>query len=239
MTQHTLAAVLWDMDGTLIDSEPLWLEAELAILERYGIPMTIEIRNRLIGSGLWDAAELFRELGVNLSADDIVAEWVAHVGDGLRRTEPDWRPGATELLASLAAAGIPCALVTMSVRSLAEQVAGLLPAGTFAAIVGGDEVDHAKPHPEPYHRGAAALGVPIEQCLALEDSPTGLRSATSSGAVAIGVPNLVSLDGSHAHALWTTLQGSDAQVLRREFAALRGREPEIQEQASDVMGARA
>ena len=56
MTQHTLAAVLWDMDGTLIDSEPLWLEAELAILERYGIPMTTEIRNRLIGSGLWDAA---------------------------------------------------------------------------------------------------------------------------------------------------------------------------------------
>ena len=239
MTDLTLAAVLWDMDGTLIDSEPLWLEAELAILKRYGIPMTSEIRDRLIGSGLWDAAELFRELGVRLSADDIVAEWVAYVGAGLSRTDPNWRPGAPELLASLAGAGIPCALVTMSVRSLAEQVAALLPTGTFTAIVGGDEVDHAKPHPEPYLRGAAALGVPIEHCLVLEDSPTGLRSAAASGAVAIGVPNLVSLHGLSAHALWSTLRGTDAQVLRREFGALRGGDPAVQEQVSNVMGARA
>lgn len=239
MTEQNLAAVLWDMDGTLIDSEPLWLEAELAILDRYGIPMTPQLRDSLIGSGLWDAAESFRELGVPLSADEIVAEWAVHVGAGLASTEPAWRPGAPELLASLVDAGIPCALVTMSVRTLAEQVVRLLPAGTFSTIVAGDEVDHAKPHPEPYLRGAAALGVPIEQCIALEDSLTGLRSAVASGAVAIGLPNLVSLRGSSAHALWSTLHGTDAQILRSQFAALRGGDPQVQECVSDLMGAQA
>lgn len=239
MTEHNLAAVLWDMDGTLVDSEPLWLEAEIAILDRYGIALTAQVRDRLIGSGLWDAAELFRELGVPLTADEIVGEWVAHVGAGMRRTAPHWRPGAVELLDSLRDAGIPCALVTMSVRSLAEQMVEQLPAGSFRAIVAGDEVDRAKPHPEPYLRGAAALGVPIAQCLALEDSPTGLASAAASGAVAIGVPNLVSLRGARAHALWAGLRGADASQLRAQFAALRAEDPRIQNQVVDVMGAHA
>jgi HAD superfamily hydrolase (TIGR01509 family) len=217
-----LAGVLWDMDGTIIDSEPLWLEAEHAMLARYGVELTPETQDRLVGIGLWDAAERFRELGVDLSADDIVAEWVAHVSLRLGETAPQWRPGAPELLLSLRDAGIPCAVVTMSVRSLAEQVVSMLPEGLFAAVVAGDEVDHAKPHPDPYLRGAAAIGAPIERCLAFEDSPTGLRSAHASGAVAVGVPNLVPLDGAPAHALWPSLAGRDAARLRAEFAALRG-----------------
>jgi len=216
-----LAGVLWDMDGTLIDSEPLWLEAEHAMLARFGIELTAETRDRLVGIGLWDAAEGFRRLGVPMSADDIVAEWVDGVSRGLAEVGPRWRPGARELLLSLRDAGIPCAVVTMSVRSLAEQVLGLLPEGVFAAVVAGDEVAHAKPHPDPYLRGAAAIGVPIERCLAIEDSPTGLRSAHASGAVAVGVPNLVPLDDAPAHALWTTLGGLDAARLRARFEALR------------------
>ena len=239
MTEQNLAAVLWDMDGTLVDSEPLWLEAEIAILDRYGIALTAEVRDRLIGSGLWDAAEHVRELGVPLTADEIVAEWVAHVGAGMRRTAPHWRPGAVELLDSLREAGVPCALVTMSVRSLAEQMVELLPAGSFSAIVAGDEVDHAKPHPEPYQHGAAALDVPIAQCLALEDSPTGLASAAASGAVAIGVPNLISLRGARAHALWSSLRGLDASDVQARFAALRAGDPQIQNHVVDVMGAHA
>ncbi len=210
------------MDGTLIDSEPLWLEAERAMLARFGIELTPETQDRLVGIGLWDAAERFRALGVRMSADDIVAEWVAHVANGLGEGEPLWRPGARELLLSLRDSGIPCAVVTMSVRSLAEQVVALLPDGVFAAVVAGDEVAHAKPHPDPYLRGAAAIGVPIERCLAIEDSPTGLRSAHASGAVAVGVPNLVPLEGAPAHALRPTLAGLDAAGLRAVFAALRG-----------------
>lgn len=222
MDANGLAGVLWDMDGTLIDSEPLWVEAEHAMLARSGIELTPETKDRLVGIGLWDAAEHFRELGVELSADDIVAEWVAHVSLRLGETVPRWRPGAPELLLSLRDAGIPCAMVTMSVRSLAEQVVSMLPEGLFAAIVAGDEVDHAKPHPDPYLRGAAAIGAPIERCLAFEDSPTGMRSAHASGAVTIGVPNLVPLGGAPSHALWPSLAGRDAAGLRAEFGALRG-----------------
>lgn len=222
MRHSELAGVLWDMDGTLIDSEPLWLEAEHSMLHRFGIPLTDETRDRLVGSGLWDAAGHFRGLGVRMSEDDIVAEWVACVSRGIAETEPAWRPGALELLLSLREDGIPCALVTMSVRSLAEQVIAMLPEGVFSAVVAGDEVEHAKPHPDPYLRGATALGVPASDCLAIEDSPTGLRSASAAGAVAIGVPNLVPLDAAPAHALWPTLDGLDAAALRSGFAALRG-----------------
>ncbi len=239
MSEQQLAAVLWDMDGTLIDSEPMWLRAELAMLERYGIEMSEETHDRLIGSGLWDAAELFRELGVEMTADEIVAEWVANVGADLEQEGADWRPGAVELLASLAEAGIPSALVTMSVRSLAEQVVRLLPPGTFTAIVAGDDVARAKPHPEPYLRGAEVLGVPIERCLVLEDSPTGLRSAAASGAVAIGVPNLLPLGGAPAHALWAGLDGVDAALVGRQFDVLRGDLPEFNNETIDVIGARA
>lgn len=214
MKSDNFAAVLWDMDGTLIDSEPLWIETELEMLRRYGLEMSTETHQRLIGSGLWEAAEHFRDLGVPLSADEIVAEWVYGVSRGIANSEPQWRPGAVELLASLKQAGVPCALVTMSTRSLADAVISMLPAGTFSAVIAGDEVTHAKPHPEPYLLGAAALNVSIESCLALEDSPTGLTSAFSSGATAIGIPNMVSLDEAPAHRLIPTLADFDADTLR-------------------------
>lgn len=215
------AAVLWDMDGTVIDSEPLWLDAELSMLARYGIELTAETRDRLIGSGLRRAALVFQELGVPLGIDEIIAEWEAGVIAGLRAAGPQWRPGAVELLESLAAAGIPSALVTMAVRSIADAVVGLLPDGLFHGIVAGDEVAREKPDPDPYLRGAALLGVPIERCLAIEDSPTGLASARASGAVAIGVPNLLDLGEAPAHELWPTLAGVDADRLSERFRGLR------------------
>lgn len=226
MTSDTLSAVLWDMDGTLIDSEPLWIRAELAMLDRFGIRMSAETHRRLIGSGLWDAAEHFRELGVPMPVDEIVAEWVAGVADDLRTGPVQWRPGAVALLDSLNAAGIPCALVTMSVRSLAESVAAMLPDDSFQVIIAGDEVVEPKPHPEPYLRGAAALGVSISSCLAFEDSPTGLRSAYAAGAVAVGIPNLLDLRSTPAHRLLETLEGLDAHSLHELFVTARSNNEE-------------
>ncbi|QIK64616.1 HAD family phosphatase [Leucobacter viscericola] len=210
------------MDGTLIDSEPLWLEAELVMLARYDIELTDEVKHWLVGSGLRAAAARFQELGVPMSSDEIIAEWRDAVIAGLLKGEPAWRPGAVELLASLETAGIPSALVTMAVRPIADAVVGMLPAGSFKAIIGGDEVAKEKPDPDPYLRGAAMLGVPIEHCVAIEDSPTGLRSAHAAGAVAIGVPNLIDLSQAPSHALWPTLAGIDATILSQRFTQLRG-----------------
>lgn len=219
------------MDGILVDSEPLWLEAELEMLRRYDLEFTTELRDELIGSGLWTAAERFREVGVPLTADEIVDEWIDGVIARLRERGPEWRPGARELVASLREAGIPSVLVTMSVRRFAECVVSLLPEGSFDLIVPGDEVEHEKPHPDPYLRAAEKLGVPIERCIAFEDSRTGLRAASASGAVAIGIPNLLELDGIPAHEVWRTLEGVDAAGLRHHFERLREAGLTVQEPA--------
>lgn len=214
--------MLWDMDGTIIDSEPIWLEAELAMLRRYGLELADDVREDMVGSGLHAAAEKFRAMGVPMAAEDIVAEWAAFVRAGLQRTEPAWRPGAPALLASLREAGIPSVLVTMSVRSVADTVIGLLPEGTFAGVIAGDEVEFEKPHPDPYLRGAALAGVDIADCVAIEDSRTGLTAAYASGAVAVGVPHLLDLSEVPAHAVWESLEDVDATHLAEAFAALRG-----------------
>lgn len=206
------AAALWDMDGTIIDSDPLWMVAEEAMLGRYGIEYPPDLSEKLVGSGLTAAARLFQELGVPLSVDAIIDEWATGVVHGLAHTTPEWMPGALELLAEFREAGIPNALVTMSVRSIADAVIALLPEGTFDAIVTGDSADHEKPHPDPYLRGAAELGVDPEHCVAFEDSTPGARSAADAGAVVIGVQNVISLQGSAAHTILPTLAGVDVDV---------------------------
>jgi HAD superfamily hydrolase (TIGR01509 family) len=104
-----------------------------------------------------------------------------------------WRPGARELLSALQEQGVPSALVTMSWRSLADAVVGALPDGTFAAVVTGDEVSHGKPHPEPYRAAARLLGVSPQDCVAIEDSPTGVRSAVAAGVPTLAVPHVVAV----------------------------------------------
>ncbi len=205
------AATLWDMDGTIINSEPLWLSAEVHMLERYRIAVPSDIHERLVGQGLTTAARVFQTLGVPLSVDDIVNEWANGVVAGLAETGPLWIDGALEMLDSFQAFGVPSALVTMSVRPIAEAVVELLPAGTFQAIVTGDDVEFEKPHPDPYLRGAAALGVETRHCIAFEDSPPGIAAAAASGAFVFGVPNLLSLEGSDAHLVLPTLSGLDAR----------------------------
>ena len=104
-----------------------------------------------------------------------------------------WRPGARELLDALRDAGVPSALVTMSWRSMADAVVEALPHEAFAVVVTGDEVDHGKPHPEPYWTAARQLGVEPGDCVAIEDSPTGVRSAVSAGVPTIAVPHVVAV----------------------------------------------
>ena len=112
------------------------------------------------------------------------------VVERVRESVP-WRPGARELLTALGEAGVACALVTMSYQRFVEPILEHLPEGAFRAVITGDQVSNGKPHPEPYLVGAAALGVPPEQCVAIEDSPTGATSAGAAGCQVLVVPNHV------------------------------------------------
>ena len=195
------------MDGTLVDTERYWMAAEEELVESFGGRWTHEDALGLVGSGLWEAATVFQAAGVDLDADTIVARLTARVQEQLAEHGVPWRPGARELLEALRQASVPTALVTMSVRSMADDVVRAIPFEAFDVIVTGDAVEHAKPHPEPYLAAAAALGVDVRDCVAIEDSPAGLTSAFASGAIAVGVPNILSLDEAPSTILWPTLEG--------------------------------
>lgn len=185
------AAVLWDMDGTLVDTEPYWISAEHALVEEAGGVWSDEYAHELVGNDLMVSAEFIRAHSpVELSPVEIIEELLQRVVAQVRVHVP-WRPGAVELLTALRREGVPSALVTMSWRSLADSVLQSLPEGTFAAVVTGDEVEHGKPHPEPYLAAARMLGVRAQDCVAIEDSPTGVRSAVAAGVPTLAVPHVV------------------------------------------------
>lgn len=218
MTSRLPAAILWDMDGTLVDTEPYWMSAEQELVASYGGNWSAEDGLTLVGAGLRHSAGILRGRGVELTEDQIIDHLTDRVLAQVQATIP-WRPGARELLIELHDAGIPTALVTMSMRPLAEYVAHSFDFGAFSVIVTGGDVTHAKPHPEPYLRAAELLGVDPAECLAIEDSVPGLASATASGAVVIGVPAHIPLPESPAYTLWPTLGGRTIADLGDLFAA--------------------
>jgi beta-phosphoglucomutase-like phosphatase (HAD superfamily) len=190
VTAPGFAAVLWDLDGTLVETEPYWIEAEYALAEKYGFPWSQEHALKLVGNNLLDSGSYIRAHGgLDLTPAGIVSEMLSGVLARLRDCVP-WRPGARELLISLAGV-VPCALVTMSYRTLVEPVLAELPPGTFSAVITGDEVSRGKPDPEPYLAAAGLLGVDAGDCLAIEDSDTGARSAELAGCLVLAVPNHV------------------------------------------------
>src|SRR3954447_21396468 len=187
------AAVLWDMDGTLVDTEPYWIECEFELVEAHGGTWSMDHAHAIVGSDLTESGRYIKEHGgVDLPIDEIVNRLMDGVIARVRRSVP-WRAGARDLLAQLRAEKVPCALVTMSWRRLADAVVAELPRGSFAATIVGDEVRRGKPHPEPYLAAARALKVEPHECVALEDSPTGVRSATAAGCNVIAIPHIVQI----------------------------------------------
>lgn len=214
-------AVLWDMDGTLVDTEPYWMAAETALVESFGGTWTHEQAIKLVGNGLNESAMTLRAAGVDMAPDDIVSHLTDEVRNALATQGVPFRPGAQELIRGLQSAGIRTALVTMSLRRMAHSVVDLIEFDAFEHIVAGDDVEHPKPHPAPYLQAADLLGIDIADALVIEDSVTGLRSGVASGAVALGVPHMISLDDAGAHALWPTLEGRTAEDISEVFASVR------------------
>ncbi|QEV99967.1 HAD family phosphatase [Microbacterium caowuchunii] len=224
MTAPLPAAVLWDMDGTLVDTEPYWMAAERPLVESYGGTWSHEQALGLVGLGLEDAARILQEAGVRLPVAEIVDLLTERVMTSLREQGVPFRPGARELLAQLRAAGVKTAIVTMSMRRMARTVVDLIDFDAFDLIIAGDDVARPKPFPDPYLQACAALGVAPADTVAIEDSPNGLRSAVAAGTVALGVPHMVSLTGSGAAGLWPTLSGRSAADIA-EFHAGHTRHP--------------
>lgn len=207
------AAVLWDMDGTLVDTEPYWIEEETLLVTEYGGSWTEADAHALVGNELITSANYIRDVGgVPLPAEAIIDRLLERVIVRVREHMP-WRPGARELLAELNAQGVPCALVTMSYQSLAQAVVASLPAGSFRTVVAGDDVSQGKPHPEPYLLAASRLGVAPQRCVAIEDSVTGVTSAEAAGVTVLAVEHLMPIPPGPGRTVVTTLDGWTAAAL--------------------------
>lgn len=209
------------MDGTLIDSEPYWLDAEIALVQSFGGHWTQEQGLTLVGSGLWDSAAALQHAGVDLELREIIDRLSADVRTRLVEHVP-WRPGAREMIASMLDAGIPTALVTMSFRenalTISEAISREIGREAFSVVVAGDDVTEPKPNPEPYLTAADHLGVDIAHAVAFEDSVFGAASAYSAGALTIGIPLHIEIPDSYIHVRWDSMEGKTLEDIASEKA---------------------
>ena len=217
------AAVLWDYDGTVVDTQPVWLQVERDIMAAHG--------------RAWSDAEAFATIGTSGRA--ACQAMIAAIGDpGLDVDEMDrlrstmvaqrvaagelsYRPGARELLDDCLRAGLPCALVSASPRFVLDAGLGRMP-DWFAAILSGNDFTRQKPDPEGYLVAAAHLGLDPAQCLVIEDSVAGCQAGRASGAAVLGIPCMTPLDPYPGQVIRPSLSGIDAADLTEIFAAAHG-----------------
>ncbi|NLS08684.1 HAD family hydrolase [Nesterenkonia sp. MY13] len=226
-----LQAVFWDMDGTLVDTEPYWIDAEYELVQAHGGTWSEEKAHQLVGQALTYSAGILQEAGVDLTKEQIITHLSAQVAARCAEAPP-WRPGALELLTELKFAGIRCALVTMSWKLLADPIMAALPEGTFEFAVTGDMVSAGKPDPEAYelafekmagdHTERTGEALVKDRSIAIEDSVPGTAAAAASGLVTLAVPHYSTLPASQQWHQWKTLDGAtvaDLQTLLKTSAA--------------------
>jgi HAD superfamily hydrolase (TIGR01509 family) len=191
-------AVLWDMDGTLVDSEKLWDVSLAELYQKLGGTLTPAVRASMVGSVAENTMRIvYTDLGLELDPHAMAesSRWLNDRTAELFEGGLPWCEGAKELLDSLAAEGTPMALVTNTQRALTESALNGIGRHYFSATVCGDEVGNGKPAPDPYLRAAALLELTPEECLAVEDSVTGTASAERAGCPVLVVPNDVEVPG--------------------------------------------
>ncbi|OHQ18080.1 HAD family phosphatase [Rothia sp. HMSC065C03] len=182
------AAILFDHDGTLVDTEPVWAAAKVALAADFGGTWTEQDTLDCLGLSMQFTLDRLRERGVNLPDEEINDLLVAKVHETLAQQPVEFLPGIERFLSEVREAQIPAAVVTNATTSVARRTADAAPEGTFSVIIGNDETTHPKPNPQPYLLAAERLGVDPTQCVAIEDSPSGVRSATAAGMRVIVVP---------------------------------------------------
>ena len=212
------------MDGLLIDSEPLWLEAERSVMARLGSGWTEADQMALLGGSLDRTVRYLLAKATRPAPSEAIGEWLmADITERVCRHGVPLRPGARKLLTAVAAVGLPRALVTSSERSFMDAV--LASTGLrFDVLVCAEDVTVTKPDPEPYLLAAKLIGVSPGDCFALEDSPNGVASAEAAGCRVFAVPSLLSIPPAPGRTVVRSLR--DLTVDARGISLLaRGDDP--------------
>ncbi len=218
-----MKAVLFDMDGTLVDSEKLWDIAMQELYRKFGAELTAQVRESTVGGSAESVMQIvYADLGLDQDPVDMAAtaDWLHEITGDLFEAGLPWCDGARELLDELAAAGLPMALVTNTRRGLTERALDSIGRHYFVASVCGDEVPRGKPAPDPYRQAAALLGFDPAHCLAVEDSVTGAASAEGAGCPVLVVPNDVDVPAGPRRRQVASLAGLDLDALRRVYDEL-------------------
>jgi HAD superfamily hydrolase (TIGR01509 family) len=212
-----LQAVMFDMDGLLVDSEPLWFEAEAAIMTRMGGSWGPGDQQHLIGGSLARSTAYMQGKAAQPVPQEVIGHWLtAGMADLVRARGLQMKPGAPELLAEVAGAGLPHALVTSAEPEIMAAVLDSIGI-RFPVTVCAADVARGKPDPEPYLQAAGRLGVAPGRCVALEDSPTGIRSAHAAGLTVVAVPSVPPPPGL-ARLTVPSLRALDLATLREAAA---------------------
>lgn len=189
--ESQLQAVLWDMDGTLVRTEELWMAAEERTMAAYGSHWDAQDQAVAIGGPL-DRVVRYMATRVGHPEDEVGARLVAEIEELMHTEHIPWMPGARQLHDALSEAGVPQALVSNSWRHLMNTA--LQELGTrFDVSVAGDEVNRPKPEPEPYLKACALLDAEPSHTVVLEDSPTGVKAGVAAGCHVVGIPHVSAL----------------------------------------------
>lgn len=209
------SAVLFDMDGTLVDTEHLWLEAATEIAAELGLTLTEADLPEVLGRPIEHAAVyLHRASGATLPENEL-AERLGESFIAKVRTEVIPRPGVLTLLAALREAGVPTALVSASPRSVVDLVLATLGTHWFTITLAAEDTPRTKPEPDPYLLAAERLGLDPAVCVAVEDTPTGVASALAAGCAVLAVPSHVPITATGAVTVLETLEQADLALLAR------------------------
>ena len=201
----TFAAVIFDLDGTLIDTETLSMNSSRIAFEAHGLKVTDELLHSLIGKDKVAGSSILRAEYGDIDLRALFATWVEVARDHFE-TDIPLKPGTEELLGWLAERNMPRAICTSSSQAEADQKLRLTGLGRWIeTVVTVDCVTNAKPHPEPYLEAARRLSATPASCLAFEDSETGAQAAFSAGMHVVQVPDIIPASGKFAHLVASNL----------------------------------
>ncbi|MEV0587801.1 HAD family phosphatase [Nonomuraea sp. NPDC050310] len=209
-----MEAVFFDMDGLLVDTEKLWLEVETKVMAKLGGEWTPEHQTHLVGGSMERTVAYMLAVSGSDVAPETLREWMIQGMISRLREGVTMMPGALELLDALRAEGVPVALVTSSLKEIADAVLTFVGRERFDTIVTADDVTHTKPDPEPYLTAAQRLGVEPTRCVVLEDSPNGVAAGTAAGCAVVAVPSLLPIEPAPGRLVLVSLTETNVSQLR-------------------------